>query len=45
VRSALRRDPGDIPARVILWDELAPPSPLPIPVDAARSNAANDLTR
>ncbi len=33
---------------VTLWDELAPPSPLPIPVDAARSaqgNAASYLRK
>ncbi|ASV98506.1 hypothetical protein [Paraburkholderia aromaticivorans] len=27
--------------RVTLWDEIAPPSPLPIPVDAARAAQGN----
>jgi hypothetical protein len=26
---------------VTLWDEIAPPSPLPIPVDAARAAQGN----
>ncbi|RKT24650.1 hypothetical protein B0G69_0331 [Paraburkholderia sp. RAU2J] len=30
--------------RVTLWDEIAPPSPLPIPVDAARSAQGNVAT-
>jgi hypothetical protein len=26
---------------VTLWDEIAPPSPLPIPIDAARAAQGN----
>ncbi|ACC69975.1 hypothetical protein PPMP20_21240 [Paraburkholderia phymatum] len=26
---------------VTLWDEIAPPSPLPVPIDAAQGNVAN----
>jgi hypothetical protein len=29
---------------VTLWDEIAPPSPLPIPVDVARSAQGNVTT-
>lgn len=35
---------GNSGARVTLWDEIAPPSPLPIPVDAARSAQSNVAT-
>jgi hypothetical protein len=28
-------------AAVTLWDEIAPPSPLPIPIDAARTAQGN----
>ncbi|MFL9960369.1 hypothetical protein PQR02_04355 [Paraburkholderia sediminicola] len=31
---------GSSGGRVTLWDEIAPPSPLPIPVDAARAARA-----
>lgn len=31
-------------SNVTLWDEIAPPSPLPIPVDAARSAQGNIAT-
>ncbi len=48
MRLAFRVGPGGIPARVTLWDELAPPSPLPVPADAARAaqgDAANHPAR
>ncbi len=32
------------PASVTLWDELAPPAPLPIPVDAQRTMQGNTVT-
>lgn len=33
---------GDSAAgQVTLWDEIAPPSPLPVPVDAARAAQGN----
>jgi hypothetical protein len=28
-------------SNVTLWDEIAPPSPLPVPVDAARAAQGN----
>ncbi|CAB3804102.1 hypothetical protein LMG28614_05957 [Paraburkholderia ultramafica] len=33
--------PSNSGGRVTLWDEIAPPSPLPIPVDAARTAQGN----
>ncbi|WP_329959709.1 hypothetical protein [Paraburkholderia translucens] len=30
--------------QVTLWDEIAPPSPLPVPVDAARAVQGNVAT-
>jgi hypothetical protein len=30
--------------RVTLWDEIAPPAPLPVPVDAARAAQSNAVT-
>jgi hypothetical protein len=35
--------PGN-PASVTLWDELAPPTPLPVPVDAQRTMQGNTVT-
>jgi hypothetical protein len=35
---------GGSGGRVTLWDEIAPPSPLPIPVDAARAAQGNVAT-
>ena len=35
---------GNSGGRVTLWDEIAPPSPLPIPVDAARAAQGNVAT-
>jgi hypothetical protein len=35
---------GDSGGRVTLWDEIAPPSPLPVPVDAARAAQGNVAT-
>ena len=35
---------GNSGGRVTLWDEIAPPSPLPIPVDAARTAQGNVAT-
>jgi hypothetical protein len=32
---------GNGGASVTLWDEIAPPSPMPIPVDAARTSQGN----
>jgi len=32
------------PASVTLWDELAPPMPMPIPVDAQRTMQGNTVT-
>lgn len=37
----LMRGIGNSGNGVTLWDEIAPPSPLPIPVDAARSAQGN----
>ncbi|HEY4295778.1 MAG TPA: hypothetical protein VGM85_04830 [Paraburkholderia sp.] len=35
---------GNSGGRVTLWDEIAPPTPLPIPVDAARAAQGNVAT-
>jgi hypothetical protein len=35
---------GSSGGRVTLWDEIAPPSPLPIPLDAARAAQGNVAT-
>jgi hypothetical protein len=35
---------GNSGGRVTLWDEIAPPSPLPTPVDAARAAQGNVAT-
>ncbi len=40
----LMRSAGNGGNGVTLWDEIAPPSPLPIPVDAARSAQGNVTT-
>jgi hypothetical protein len=40
----LVRSSGNGGNSVTLWDEIAPPSPLPIPVDVARSAQGNVTT-
>jgi hypothetical protein len=37
----LMRGNGGSGNSVTLWDEIAPPSPLPIPIDAARAAQGN----